>query len=498
MSEIMTGFSGKPHYRSSIPKTERWRNIKIGSKIHIMTKEEILEHYGSFSGVKGFTFYAGQIEEIEQKYLGKKFSINKVLLERIGSFSYESEIVYQPVVDGSRVYFPLSIFIIDDEGVENFPKPQEPKEKKVKYNIRILDKKQEIIEEMISKVDKETFRIMLSLGMKNNELACLNAVDMYLRKWAEQKYEYYLMFDKNLYIKKDIDFHMSDESMERLINSLLNKYDVYGMILNTFQTKDYIDNVCPENKILEDFCEGYKKGMKLSKFLSKYLNDVKFDIDYSKVLQDKNMKTSLFISIDPCDFMTVSINKHNWKSCHNTADGLYKSAPYSLMLDEASLVGFVSKGNLVEYELKGHKFKWNSKQSRLMINIDKNTGAMSFNKPYPNMNDSVQKESRYLMEETMSKYLGVSNEWLVQKDNNQGYIKASGNYHYTDPMYYNVIHSTMDNKHTEDVEFNIGSPFIYCCECGEKVVGDAHNYVKEWNMRCRHCYEKRTSSSLSA
>lgn len=485
MSENIVFFSGKESNTYNKPKMERWNNIKIGSKIHIMTEDEIIENYGAMNNAPGVQFFASQIPEIEEKYLGKKFTVNKTLKERIEYATREKTCLYQPVIDYSRAYFPLSLFMVDDEGVENFPKPKEDV-KLVKYNIKIKDKKEEIINEMISKVNKETFKQLLSLGMSSFQTASDKAVDAYLRTWAEQKYEYYMMFNRNLFIKKDISFSVTKDAMTRMVDTLLSNYEVYNIILRIFKTEDFINNVCPKNGILEEFCETYKPGMKLSKFLSKYLNDVKFDIDYSKVLQDKSTKTSLFISIDPCDFMTVSINKHNWKSCHNAADGLYRTAPYSLMLDEASLVGFVSKGTMCDYDIKGHTFQWNSKQARVMVNIDKNTGALSFNKPYPSMCDEAQKEVRLFMEETMSKYLGISNKWNVQQGSNNCYVQPHGDYHYTDPLYFVAIHETMDTQRTNDIQFDIGSTSLYCLDCGKRMSASGAK-VKSDNFVCDHC-----------
>lgn len=494
MGEIVCEFRGKGCH-SKTPKTERWSKLKVGSKIHIMTKKEIEEYYGSIENISGFRRYYGQTEELELKYFGKVMSVTTALLKRIENFRYEQDILYQPVVDGSKVYFPLSMFIIDDEGVVNFEK--EDKEKDVFYSIVQNKKSKEIMEEMISKVDKKAFKAMLNIGGSYNRRCVVSdkVVDLYLQRWAKNKYEYYLMFDRNLCIKKDVEYYEARANIYNKVNDLKNKYNAYSIILNLFSEDDFYENICPESELLEDFCKDYKSGMKLSKFLSKYIKNPQFDIDLSKVLQDKKTKSSLFISIDPCDFMTVSINKHNWKSCHNILDGMYGTAPFSLMLDESSLVAFASKGDMLEYELKENRFNWNSKQARLMINIDKQTGAMSFNKPYPNMNEKMQEEIRNMMEEAMSRYLKIENEWKIQSSERQSlqpYIIASGGFHYTDPIFSMVIHSKMNEGNTKPVGFRIGVPKIFCLECGEELSGG--NNARNYGILCPECYRKLNDS----
>lgn len=492
MSEISTSIAIRSYY-SRPSKTARWFNVKKGMKMHIMTQDEIVEHFGSLEGVG--SFYQYQIAGITEKVLGKKFTINQAMLDRINACNYESSGIYFPIIERSRIDIPLKMFIIDDESIENFPKEEENTDI-LKYDIKIENKDPEIIKEMISKVDKENLKKMMSLPRRNYESNVPpisdDVVDKYLQLWAENKYEYYLMFDKNLFVKKDIDLVASEVELAKKVDDLLYNYDIYTIMLRNFTTEDFINNVCPKNEMLSNLTDHYVEGMKLSKFLSSYFNDVKFDIDYSKILQNKRVKTSMFVSIDPCDFITVSINNHNWKSCHNAVDGLFKTAGYSLMLDEASLVGFIGKDTKVEYNYIQHeKFMWNSKQARLMINIDKNTGAMSFNKPYPNMSKETCSEFRYLMEEIMSKYLGIKNEWYCSDhdtNNLQGSINASGNFHYTDPIYYIVMPSTMQKTTGECIRFNIGNQFIYCLECGEKMFDS--NFARQRNVICKDCEQR--------
>ena len=479
MSEEFLKFSGRS-YSKSTPKRARWDNVKIGSKIHIMTEEEFQKYYHRTLApnvmIEGLSIW-GQydLDIIKEKYLGKKFTVNATLYDRIQMARWEHNVLYSPVVDYRRVYIPLGWFVVDDEGVENFP-TEEKTSTNIYHPLKIEKHDKKIIKEMIDKVDKDTFKAMLSLGFNDKKLEVgEKAIENYLNAWAESKYEYYLMLGKNLSVKKEIDYELPSNVMRERLRKLRENYNYYSLLLNVFCDEDYFKNICPKNKFLEDFCEKYKAGMKLSKFLSKYLNDSQFDIDYSKVLQDKVIKSNLWISIDPCDYMTVSINKNDWKSCHNIVDGCYGSAPYSLMLDDASLVGFVSKGTPNHYEFNNINFDWNSKQARLMINIDKNTGALSFNKPYPALADESFNQIRYFTEEILAKYLNIENRWKVQVSQdgseNKAYIAASGRFHYTDPMYYLAVPSDANERDLKDVEFRIGVEKIFSLDNGEPLSG---------------------------
>lgn len=479
---------------SGIAKTKRWDKIDVGSIIRIMTEEEVLDRFGSLEGIRGFDIWSFQKDAVKRDFLGKTFRVNSALLKRIQESTYETTPIYQPTINRRKAYFPLGMFIIEDEGVNNFEEESDMVIVKYPFKIDKDSKKSEIIEEMISKVDKENLRSMMSLGYRT-KLISDEVLNIYLQQWAYAKYEFYLMLGRNLSVSKEIVVSAPTNELEGKIISLKSKYSCYSIILNLFNINDYIDNVCPDSEVLTKYNDIYTRGMKLSKFFSKYFKDTQFDIDYSKVLQYKNLKTKAYISIDPCDYMTQSINKNNWKSCHNQHSGMYGTAPYSLMLDECTLVAYTSDGKKVHYEFNAleydnggirFEFDWNSKNTRTLVNIDLNSGAMCFNKPYPNASETLNEEIRQFAEENLANYLGIKNEWKICPS----YpfvpnVAQIGDFHYKDPVTYTVIHETMDERQLSVTSFNIGVDRIPCLCCGKPLSGGYH--IRSHNMKHRDC-----------
>ena len=82
---------------------------------------------------------------------------------------------------------------------------------------------EEIIKEMISKVDVEKIRKILagSLRIKGTSL---KGLDKLLEDWAKAKKDIYLLFGRNLKLIKEIEYEMSDGDVEVNKSMLAEKF----------------------------------------------------------------------------------------------------------------------------------------------------------------------------------------------------------------------------------------------------------------------------------
>ena len=213
---------------------------------------------------------------------------------------------------------------------------------------------------------------------------------------------------------------------------------------------------------------------KLSKFLSSLFNDESFDVALSKVLQNRIVKGNFYVSIDPYDFLTMSVNRHGWSSClsiENARGNGNAAGSFSYMLDSTTMVCYRSNDKDYDYDFKNVKFTGNSKSWRQLVHINKSNCAMMFNRQYPqNSNIDTASLVRELLETRIATYLGRENEW-ENMGNNDSWYKPSMSIAYNDS--HNQTRVTVVPKGTH-LKFNIDSGAkIVCLNCGK--VGDRAN-----------------------
>lgn len=336
-------------------------------------------------------------------------------------------------------------------------------EKKVEYksySIAIPDNKKDesVIEEMISKVDIDRLVKMISISLERGKRPKQEHVDWFLRQWALNKYEFYLAFGHKLSISTPISFQMDDNEMSSGVYGMYHTFPKYAATLDVITRKGgikaYVNNKMPSDiSLFKTYCsEVYTGGMKVSKFLSQLFQDGAFDLEFSKLLQDREVKGNINISIDPYDFLTCSQNMHGWKSCF-ALRGQYRAGPYSYCIDGSSLVVFRDNGKAYNYSVSmaegevddfgKNAFSGNSKSWRQFCHFDKKTCAAIFSREYPSDKkiDGVREVARTLLESTISKYLGIPDEWDNYGDQkdlaNKAYFGAviyhdEGQHHYSD------------------------------------------------------------------
>lgn len=373
-------------------------------------------------------------------------------------------------------YFSLPMFTFAKPKLKN--EEGEKKEEAPIYSIKAPLKDPKIIQEMIKKVDKKRLKNLLSISASYKEdlryFVTNEVVDQYLDLWANAKYEYYLLFGKQLSISKDVDLEVTEAEMEVLKRDLSNDFPKYGVYIENMPTNYFITN---EMNSLYDSYFSYAKqffsgrGMKLSKFYSQFLQDPTFDIELSKVLQNKRVLGTVYLSIDPYDYLTSSINKHGWKSCHRITDGEYGTGSVSYMLDETTIVSYRAKKDAdFDYNYWGIKFKGNSKLHRQLVYFDKNSCSIIFGRQYPNNNEQLSKEIRVLLEGRVSEYLGVEDKWKVFKNRYDGEFEDVSKLHYSDVRNdFEFRFARLSTSRKNVARWEVGKDVPCLCGCGETV-----------------------------
>lgn len=276
----------------------------------------------------------------------------------------------------------------------------------------------EDIDEMISQVNMETFRNILSnrilkdgsleIGQIAKELTN-DVCKQYLRTWAKNKYAWYLALGRKLKIEIPIEFERGEQDWKQEINILSEVFPLYAYIIHDLSWRCFRDNRYDGGRIY-DKDKRVKAGMNLTSFFALYNND-ELNIEISKLYQNKG-QMNLCISIDPVDFLTTSINKSGWRSCHNFYDGEWRQAPMAYMQDSTSAISYAYDKN-IDYNEYRFKFTTNSKRWRQMIYWDARSSMVVFSRQYPYSSDNITFKVRELLEAKLSKLYDCPNKWYI-------------------------------------------------------------------------------------
>lgn len=390
--------------------------------------------------------------------------------------------------------------------------PKKPKMKNYSIHHDIQD--EDVIKEMMSKVNRERFCKLCSVAVGNGKKPTDEAIDILLRKWAEAKYDYYVAFGHQLVIRTPIEYTMDANEMRPMVYDLYKTWPQYAASIDKVVEsggRDGIDyftkNEMPRCDFFKTYApDVYKKGMKISKFFAQLFKNEKFDIDFSKVMQNRMINGFVCISIDPYDFMTSGTNMHGWSTCQK----LYGSMNYGTVQwiwDPNALIAYRDNGktylydhivakqdnNRDEYTFGKNAFEGNSKSWRQIINGDRMNCTFLFGREYPQHKDIevVSEKARELLENTIGSYIGVT-DW-----DNYGDLKriATEKYFGTEPVYADVtghhysdiaeweslkrsypeIKKALISPHNTDmakVQVTAGGK-LYCLCCGREIKNNA-------------------------
>ena len=239
---------------------------------------------------------------------------------------------------------------------------------KIKFEYTSEEPTEDEINKMIAQVDLNTFTSIIKARMRQDgacgeKLGKINRTwaKEYLKQWAKAKYRLYKLLGNKLKVEKDVEVEPELSYFATAKDELKAKFPLLRPVFENMSAKILRDN---EIKISEIFDEVFLDkrvsiGMSFTKFIALYNCD-ELNVEVSKIYQNKGI-AHLTISIDPNDYLTVSINSSGWRSCHNFIDGEWRNAGLSYMVDDVSMVSYKSNGD-VKYRINDINFVWNSKK----------------------------------------------------------------------------------------------------------------------------------------
>lgn len=347
---------------------------------------------------------------------------------------------------------------------------------------------EEIIKEMLDRVDYKSIITLLKASFFARSMKVeitIKEVREWLTLWAQSKYDIYILFGRKFTINKSIEIKKDEVLGHGQVIDFRKQFPKYYTTISEFYTEEMLENkVLSRNKKCGDVLP-LQEGAKVSKYLSTLFGDKDFDLELSKFMQNNNINSTIYISIDPMDYLTSSINNCGWTSCHSIYGGGQPNGSFSYLFDSSSLVAFLSNRPDSIYNLQKYNFVWNSKSWRQMIYLSVNNNNAIFSREYPQnySNEELSKTVRGLLESTISDFCSIENRWIKSKNTartRQEYCNKS-DYHYDDIVYQNTVSIKHIGNKTIEEEIKIGNHWN-CLKCGN---------IKEDSLFaiCRKCFK---------
>lgn len=236
----------------------------------------------------------------------------------------------------------------------------------------------EVIKQNFSKV------ISYSQGINNPR------IDELFDRWYVAKSKFIQKFGGLIYEHpKKFTFPLDERHKEEKICKFIeeieqtyNNPDLSNFIM--LNQKTFFENKVEVNMPFAD--KGVKKGMKLVKAF-KFFEEDKEVLDRlqskaSQIIQEDKIEGTLCFSVHPLDYLSISCNNYNWRSCH-ALDGEYRAGNLSYMVDESTIICYVKGEGNVNIPLFPEDVPWNSKKWRVLLYFAEDYEYIFAGKPYP-------------------------------------------------------------------------------------------------------------------
>jgi hypothetical protein len=209
--------------------------------------------------------------------------------------------------------------------------------------------------------------------------------------WFEKKQDIIKAFDGKLIYELDekVQFELDESAKNERISSFIDDLWNEGyQELSDFiysQKGSFFKNIVEkEYKYSDDII--VKKNTKIIKAFKYFIKDKEIlDIlqtKASRLIQENKVEGKLCFSVHPLDYLSISENNHNWRSCH-ALDGEYRAGNLSYMVDKSTIVCYLKSEEDVILPNFPDDVPWNNKKWRVLLYLSKDWNMIFAGKQYP-------------------------------------------------------------------------------------------------------------------
>lgn len=211
-------------------------------------------------------------------------------------------------------------------------------------------------------------------------------VDNLFDSWKEAKSWFIQLLGEDLIyeVPEEVSFPISPEMKKNRWEDLVEDAPES---LRPFLLKQGV-NAFYENKVCCEWNEPeIPQGMKLIKAFKFFLQGeiLRYWQDKASLLiQEDKVTGKLCFSVHPLDYLSLSENTYNWRSCH-ALDGEYRSGNLSYMTDSSTIVCYL-RGEPSAHLPRFGSVSWNSKKWRMLLFFNPTHDAWLAGRQYPFFN----------------------------------------------------------------------------------------------------------------
>lgn len=145
-------------------------------------------------------------------------------------------------------------------------------------------------------------------------------------------------------------------------------------------------------KLLASTPKQIKIGSKIIKDFKYFIEDEdlcrRLQDKASMLIQEEKVSGTLCLSIHPLDYLSISENTYNWRSCH-ALDGEYRAGNLSYMTDSSTIICYLKGEDEAELPHFPSEVKWNNKKWRMLLNFSEDWSVVFAGRQYPFKSDDI-------------------------------------------------------------------------------------------------------------
>ena len=179
--------------------------------------------------------------------------------------------------------------------------------------------------------------------------------------------------EKLEHFAEDVDSHYNNWPLRQFLDSLRID-DFY----NNRTSIEYTIGVDEDIVIPKNF-----KVVKAFKFFEKNAEILKqLQSEASRIIQENVVSGYLCFSVHPLDYLSLSENVHNWRSCH-ALDGEYRSGNLNYMVDPTTVICYLRAEKQAVLPHFPEDVLWNSKKWRVLLFFSNDDTMVFAGRQYP-------------------------------------------------------------------------------------------------------------------
>lgn len=352
-------------------------------------------------------------------------------------------------------------------------------------------------------IDKNTFKAIVGYYGADYCDGSLNqyVLDRMIDEHVSRKEHIFKLFGNKLRVEKEVNMALSYAEgygiKEIFKNELLEnkKFIFAASFINYISVDEFLANTLERE--IQIFNITLSKGMKVSKALMRLVlpeDQHEISTKHSMINQSLFTKGKVVLSIDPCDYVTMSSNSSGWKSCHRLNGGEYRTGPIAYLNDSSSVICYVESSTPCKFWYGNKQYEHTNKTWRQIALVNPDATFAIQERQYPNSSLTNQNAVSQLFRECFERLNGK--KYKIEEAEVETLQRLHLDYaeeERSPSLYYNDIVNEMftsgsvikENgislQELEELPLPIKGQEVFCLECGETLADSESLY-------CDDCY----------